>query len=181
MGMKTLKKNILRNNLGLTILTLLGLALVIVCLIPVSNIDTVINTSLIVDPAMQDDPYKSGTVYHTHVLCKSILSGDINVEEEGIYLTVNGFNTQHLKQIFIKGRHEFVIDPADDLYIFVFDNTGGQNQSLIEFKLKERWTIPLGFSSPILFITGLIGFSLLLIGLSYFFLVAVVKKGTKKY
>jgi len=62
------------------------------------------------------------------------------VEGEEINLTVNGFNTQNLKNVFINQNYSFITNPADDLYTFTFDNAGSNIQSSIKFTLKERWT-----------------------------------------
>ena len=59
----------------------------------------------------------------------------------------------------------FVIDPADDLYVFIFDTIEGQIESLVNFKLEEIWTRALVVGSPSLLITGLILSSSFLAGL----------------
>jgi len=80
-------------------------------------------------------------------------------------LTVNFYNTEHLNDVYVEGQYSFVIDPADDLYVFIFDNTGGHSGSLVEFRLEEIWTRPIAISSPFGFVGGLIGFLLFLAGL----------------
>ncbi len=151
------------------LLALLGLVLLLTCLIPVTSIEEVINTSFMVSPGTTYGPYDEGTVCHTRIhmkiLDKSVLKGDVSVEGEGIYLTVNGYNTQHLKSLYVKGQYSFTVDPADDLYTFTFDNTRGNAENLVKFILKEAWTRPIAIGSPPLFIAGLIGFFLLSTGL----------------
>jgi len=63
------------------------------------------------------------------------LKGEVVVEGEGIYLTVNFYNAEHLKGIYVEEQYSFTIDPADDLYVFTFDNTEGQSESLMRFRL----------------------------------------------
>ena len=174
--MKRPKRDVFRNNLKLSILSLIALSLIIICLIPITNTELVIHTSVAVSPGVQDDPYNSGTVHHARILCKSILSGDITIQGENIYLTVYGYNTQHLKHILIEAQYRFVINPAEDLYIFIFDNTEGQNESLIEFKLVEKWMSPMIFMSPIFFMIGIIGGALFLSCLIYFCIIIGIKK-----
>jgi len=64
--------------------------------------------------------------------------GEMIVEGGGVNFTANGYNTQHLKNVFINQNYSFAINPADDLYTFTFDNEGGI-QSFVRFTLKERW------------------------------------------
>ena len=144
--------------------TLLGLALLVICSIPVTSVEEVINTSFAISPGTKYGPYDDGTYYHTMIMGKSVLEGEVIVEGEGIYLTVTGYNTQHLRNLHLKGRYSFVIDPANDLYTFTFDNTKGNTESLVKFTLKEIRTRPMAIDSPPFFIAGLIGFFLFLIG-----------------
>jgi len=74
------------------------------------------------------------------ILSRSVLQGEVVVEGEGIYPTVNGYNTQPPKNLFIKERYSFVIDPAEDLYTFTFDNAQGQIESSVEFRPWKVWT-----------------------------------------
>ena len=153
----------------LSFLTLSGLALLLICLIPVTSVEEIINTSFTVDPGTKYGPNDPGTSYHTRIhfkiFDKSVLRGEAIVEGEGIYLTVNFYNTEHLNDIYVEGQYSFVIDPANDLYVFIFDNTEGHSGSLVEFRLEEIWTRPIAISSPLGFIGGLIGFLLFLAGL----------------
>lgn len=146
------------------ILTLLGLSLLSMALIPVTSAEEVINASFTVDAGNKYGPYDNGTTYHTRVLGKSILEGEVTVSGEGIYLTGNGYNTQQLKDLYVKDSYSFVIDPADDLYTFIFNNTRGQNESLVHFTLKEVWTRSMMFGFAPLFIAWLAGFFLFPIG-----------------
>lgn len=145
-------------------ITLIGLAIFFIWLIPVTNVEEVINTSFAVGPGTKYGPNDAGTSYHTRILGKSALKGEVIVEGEGIYLTVNFYNTEHLKNIYVKGRYSFVVDPADDLYVFIFDNTEGSSENLVRFRLEEIWTRPMAIGSPPLFIAGLVGFLLFLAG-----------------
>jgi len=146
------------------LMILLGLGLLLICLIPVTSVDEVIDISFTVSPGTKYGPNDAGTSYHTRILGKSALKGEVMVEGEGIYLTVNFYNTEHLKEIYVKGKYSFVVDPADDLYVFIFDNTEGSSESSVRFALKEIWTRPMAIGSPPLFILGLIGFFSFLTG-----------------
>ena len=145
-------------------LTLSGLALLLICSFPVTSVEEVINTSFTVSPGTKYGPNDPGTGYHTRIhfkiLGKSVLKGEVTAEEEGIYLTVNFYNTEHLNNIYVKGQYSFTVDPANDLYVFIFDNTEGRIESLVKFRLEEIWTRPIAIGSPPGFITGLIGFLL---------------------
>jgi hypothetical protein len=99
----------------------------------------VIDTYFFLEPNEKYGPYENGTYYHTHVITKSTLMGEVLVEGGGVYFTADGYNTQHLKNIFINQNYSLVVEPADDQYTFTFENTGGDLQSSIKFTLKERW------------------------------------------
>jgi len=144
-------------------LALLGLAVFLISAIPITRVDEVIKTSFTLSSGSRYGPYDTGTYYHTRVfIFKSVLKGEVLVEGEGIYLTVNGYNTQSLRNIYVEGQESIVIDPANDLYTFTFDNTKGDTESLVRFTLKEVWTGPMCTGSPPLFIAGLTGLFLLL-------------------
>jgi len=155
-----------RGALAGLILTLLGLTILLFSAIPITSIEEVINTSFTVPPGTKYGPPDVGTIgYHTRIFGKSVLKVELLIEGEGIYLIVSGYNTQHLTNIYLKGLHSFIIDPADDLYTFTFDNTEGSAESLVKFTLKEVWTRPMVFGSPPLFILGLTGLLLFPVGL----------------
>ena len=143
----------------LIVTTFSGLTILLLLSIPITSSEVVINTSLTDRPSNQIGPYDNRTVYHTRVLGRSVLRGEITVEGEGIYLRVNGYNTQYLKNISVKERYSFVIDPADDQYTFTFDNTEGLNESFINFKLEEIFTRPIILYSHLSIISGLITFA----------------------
>jgi hypothetical protein len=124
---------------GLALL-LLGSFLFLLLFFGARRTDTVIETSFVLQPGKTYGPYMDGTYYHTRVIAKSVLMGEVVAEGEGINLTVTGFNTQHLKNVFFNQNYSFTIDPADDLYTFTFNNAGSNVQSAIQFTLKERWT-----------------------------------------
>jgi len=145
-------------------ITLLGLAILLICLIPVTSVEVVINSSFTVSPGLKYGPPNVGTNYHTRVLSKSVLRGEVIVEGEVIFLTVYGYNARNLQNFYVKNRHTFTIDPADDLYTFIFDNTEGHSEGLVKFALEEIWIRPIAIGSPPLFIAGLMGFLLFLAG-----------------
>ena len=149
-------------------IALLGLALLLICSVPITSVEEVINTSFTISPGAKYGPNDPGTGHHTRIhliLDKSVLKGEVIVEGEGIYLTVNFYNTDHLNGIYVEGQYSFTIDPADDLYVFTFDNTEGHIESLVRFRLEEIWTRPVAIGSPPFFFAGLIGFFLFLAGL----------------
>jgi len=101
--------------------------------------DTEIYLALELEPGSKYGPYANGTAYHTRVISKSKLIGEVDVEGGGVYFTANGYNTENLKNVFIDQRYSFTVDPADDLYTFTFDNAASTARSSIRFALKERW------------------------------------------
>jgi len=149
-----------------SLLACFGFAVLLVCSIPITSAEVVIDISFTVPPGSKYGPNDAGTGYHTRILGKSILEGEVLVEGGGIYVTAGFFNTQHVDNVYVDRQYNFVIDPADDLYVFVFDNTNGKAESLVRFTLKEVWTRPMAIGSPPLFILGLIWFVLLMIGLA---------------
>lgn len=144
------------------ILALVGLTLFGVTLIPVTRVTEEIRDTFVVGVGSSYGPYDAGTVYHTRVLVKSALKAEVFVEGNGIYLTVNGYNTQDLRSVYIDESKTFVIEPADDLYTFTFDNSRGTIGSLVGFSLSEIWTGPIWVGSPPLFIAAMVGLFLLL-------------------
>jgi hypothetical protein len=101
---------------------------------------TVIESTFALGPSEKYEPPKNGTTYHTRIISKSSLTGELIVENGSINFTANGYNTQHLKNISINQNYSFVINPADDLYWFIFENSGSTAQSSVQFILKETWT-----------------------------------------
>jgi hypothetical protein len=75
-------------------------------------------------------------MYHTRVISKSALTGELVINGGSINLTAYGYNTQHLNGISINQNYSFVINPADDLYTFTFNNRESV-QSSVKFILKE--------------------------------------------
>ena len=136
-------------------LTLIGLALFLIAWLPVTRIDEVIDTSFALTPGTNYGPYDAGTVYHTRVFVfKSVLRGEITVEGEGVYLTMNGWNVKNLQNTYVKGEKSFMIEPANEQYTFTFDNTHGSIPSLVRFRLTEVWTASF---SPLMFVLGIVG------------------------
>ena len=120
------------------VLVSLGVSALFFSLAIATRTDTVIDTSFVLEPNEKIEPYGDGTYYHTHVISKSTLMGEVLVESGNVNFTANGYNTHHLKNIVINQNYSLVIEPADDQYTFTFENTG-VNLSSIKFTLKERW------------------------------------------
>jgi len=124
--------------IGLILLSL-GVSLFLLSFVIATKTDTVIDISFVLEPSERyGPPYTNGTYHHTRVITKSALMGEVLVQDGGINFTANGFNTHHLENVFISQNYSFVIDPADDLYWFTFENTG-DIQSSIKFTLREKW------------------------------------------
>lgn len=126
------------------VLLLLGSSLFLLSFFSATRTDTAVDISFVLDPDEKYGPYENGTYHHTRVISKSTLAGEVVVEGGSINFTANGYNTQHLKNVFINQNYSFAINPADDLYTFTFGNEGSSIQSSIKFTLEEKWmTIPL--------------------------------------
>jgi len=122
---------------GLVLLSL-GVSLFLLSFVVATKTDTVIDIFFVLEPSEKRGPDENGIYHHTRVISKSALMGEVLVQGGSINFTGNGFNTQHLENILISQNYGFVIDPADDLYWFAFENTGSV-QSSIQFTLKEKW------------------------------------------
>jgi len=149
------------------VLLLLGLSLFLLSFFSVTRTDTVIDISFVLDPGEKYEPYENGTYYHTRVISKSTLTGEVVVEGGGISFMADGYNTQHLKNVSINQNYSFVINPADDLYTFNFDNGGSDIPSSIKFTLKEEWMDILSLIPAfiILLISAPAGIALIIMGL----------------
>ena len=143
---------------ALSLLALIGLGLLLVCSIPVTNGEEAIDTTFAVDRSIE-------TYYHTQIFAKSALRGEILVDGEGIYLSVNGYNSRHLDNVLVREQFSFTIDPADDLYYFIFDNTERRTERSVEFRLEEILTRPIALSSPQGLIVELMAFFCFLAGI----------------
>lgn len=166
-NLNSIKRTMGRHNLankpvfGLVLLSI-GVTSLLFSLLIATRTDTVIDTSFVLEPNEKYEP----TSYHTHVITKSTLMGEVLIEGGGVNFTAEGYNTQHLKNIFINQNYSLVIKPADDRYTFIFENTG-VNLSSIKFTLKERW-MPFLLLIPafiILLILAPIGTVLIIAGL----------------
>jgi hypothetical protein len=111
---RTMGRHNLANKpvLGLVLLSI-GVTLFLFSLLIATRTDTVIDTSFVLEPN-EKYGYDNGTSYHTYVVSKSTLLGEVLVENGGVYFTADGYNTQHLKNIFIDQNYSLVIAPADD-------------------------------------------------------------------
>lgn len=141
---------------GLT-LSLFGISLFIISVIPVTRTAEVIDASFTLAPGEQRGPYDDDTYYHTKVLVKSALKGEITVDGGAIHVTAKGYNIKNLDRCF-EGAYSFTIVPAEDQYTFIFDNTGGTTECTVKFVLTEVWT---GSLSPLVWVLGLAGILIL--------------------
>ncbi len=137
---------------------LIGITLFLISSIPITRTDEMINTSFTISPDDSFDPYNTGTYYHTRVLAKSILNVEINVEGEGLYVSVGGQNVHDLEDVLVEGWESFTIAPANDQYTFTFANMG-TSDCVVEFTLTEIWTASF---SPLIWILGVMGLFLLI-------------------
>jgi len=149
----------MKRLVGLVFLVL-GISLLLLSVLSFFRTDTVIEVSFVMEPGEKYGPYDNGTAYHTTVFSKSILIGELVVNGGSFNFTANGYNTPHLKNIFINQNYHFLIDPADDLYTFTFDNSRGINQCSITFTLQEQRM------AYMLLISSFIGMLLMAIGIS---------------
>lgn len=142
--MHSIQRTMSRRNLvnkpvlGLVLLSI-GVTLFLFSFLIATRTDTVIDTSFVLEPTEKYGSYENGTYYHAHVISKSALLGEVLVEGGGVNFTADGYNTQHLKNIFIDQNYSLFIDSADDQYTFTFENPSESLQSSIKFTLKERW------------------------------------------
>lgn len=118
---------------GLALL-LLGASLFALSFSNATRTDTVVDSSFGLEP---DETYE--TYCHTSVFSKSILTGEVTVEDGGVNFTTYGYSAQHLENVFMDEYYSFVINPADDLYTFKFENSENGVQDSIRFRVKETW------------------------------------------
>jgi len=121
------------------VLLLIGASTFFILFFRTTRTEAVIDISFILQPGEKYEPYSNGTFYHTKVFTKSILNGEVAVEGGSLNFTVNGYNTQHLKNVSINQNYSFAIYPADDLYTFAFANSESNIQSSVRFTLEEVW------------------------------------------
>jgi len=143
---------------GLTLL-IIGVSLLLPSALGAGRTETVIDVSFVLAPGNTYGPYSNGTYYHTRVLSKPTLTGELTVHGAIIRFTAEGFNTQHLKNISVSRSYGFTINPADDLYLFSFDNTEGDTASSVSFLLEETSI------NILLLMPGSIGLLLTVIGI----------------
>ncbi|MCK5238504.1 MAG: hypothetical protein KAR33_03085 [Candidatus Thorarchaeota archaeon] len=145
-------------------LAIIGLTLLSTISIPITTENVVISTAFTVDPGMTYGPYEDDTIYHTMIFGSSVLRGEIIIEGEGIYLTVNGEHTQNLEGVLINNRFEFEVVPAIDQYTFEFNNTNGVIACMVQFTLVEVWTRPVAMSATTIWGMWLGGVLIFMVG-----------------
>jgi len=146
--------------LGL-ILLVLGISSFLLSFPIATKTDTVIDITFMLEHGEKRGPGENGIYHHTRVISKSALTGEVQVQGGTVNFTAYGYNTQHLENIVINQNYSFVIDPADDLYSFNFENIDSI-QSSVRFTLRERWIniILLGPGSICLLLLTCIGVAL---------------------
>jgi hypothetical protein len=160
------RRNLVNEPVLGVVLVSLGVTALLFSILIATRADTVIDRSFVLESDEESEPYKSGTYYHTHVISKSTLLGEVIVDGGNVNFTGNGYNTQYLKNICISQNYSLVIKPADDKYTLIFENTG-VDPSTIKFTLKEKW-MPFFALAPafvILLILTLMGTALIISGL----------------
>lgn len=118
------------------LLLLIGSTLFLLSFFSTTRTDTVIDTSFVLEPGKKQEAY-----HHTRIFTRSALNGEVSVEGEGINFTAFGYNTQQQANVYVAQNYSLVINPADDLYMFTFDNTKNKSQSSIQFTLEESWLV----------------------------------------
>jgi len=149
---------------GVALLSLGSLAFLL--LFPTATTtQTVVDISFVLGPGERYEPPKNGTMYHTRVISKSALTGELVINGGSINLTAYGYNTQHLNGVSVNQNCSFVINPADDLYTFTFDNRGSV-QSSVKFVLKETFTniYSLALDFIIFLVSAIAGTALVILG-----------------
>jgi hypothetical protein len=162
--MKMLQANWKLVVAGVALLSLGSLAFLL--LFPTATTtQTVVDISFVLGPGERYEPPKNGTMYHTRVISKSALTGELVINGGSINLTAYGYNTQHLNGVSVNQNCSFVINPADDLYTFTFDNRGSV-QSSVKFVLKETFTniYSLALDFIIFLVSAIAGTALVILG-----------------
>ncbi len=122
-----------RFYVGLVLLSV-GVTLFLFSFLSATQTESVIDTSFVLEPREEYETY-----HHTRIFSKSSLTGEVVVEGVGVDLTTYGYNTKHLRNVFINQNLSFTINPAHDLYSFTFENSGSNTQSSVKFTLEEKW------------------------------------------
>jgi len=120
------------------ILLSLGILAFLLSFSSATKTDVVIDVSFVLEPNEKYEPPEHEIYHHTRIITRSTLMGEVLVTGGGINFTANGYNTHNLQNISVSQNYSFVIDPADDLYWFTFENIGNI-QSSVRFALKEKW------------------------------------------
>lgn len=152
----------MKRSVGVALL-ILAFVLMIISFFGRGRIDTVIDDSFMLGSY---EEYESN--HHTHILGRSLLIGNVTVENGNVRFSIDGIGSQNLKDLLISQNYSFSIDKADDLYRFYFKNEA-DDQSSIGFILIERWNddaiLIRGFISSI--IVGAIGISLIFMSIRH--------------
>jgi len=128
----------MKTVLGLVLLSL-GVSLFLLSFLFVTKTDTVVDVSFVLEHGEKRGPDQDGIYHHTRVFSRSALIGKVLVLGGAVNFSANGYNAWHLENVFVSRDYSFVVDPADDLYWFVFENVDDNIGSSIRFTLKERW------------------------------------------
>jgi len=83
----------------------------------------------------------NSTNYHTHIVGKSMLFGNLSVEGGGIYFHMDGYGVSTtgaaVNTAYVEDFVSFSFQ-ANDRYLFTFNNTGSDADKNIVFILKEE-------------------------------------------
>ena len=122
------------------VLLILGLSWLLLSVFNFTITETVIDTAFVLEPGEKYGGEEDREmVYWTRGF--PVLTGNVSVEGEGIYFTVQGHVEGLIERIFVDSYFNFTIGPpTSDCYWFTFDNTGGNAKSHLKFVLNETLT-----------------------------------------
>ena len=147
---------------------IVGIALLILSLIPITTVEEVYDRSFTVDPGIIYGPsfieyqslYRnlSKTVdNHLHVwairhqdppwITRSVVRGEVSVEGESINAYVSGVTSYLGERLTPREPYIFLDDPAHSHYLFIFNSTEATSETSVRIRLEEIWTRPIALSS----------------------------------
>ena len=175
-----------------------GIALLILSLIPITTVEEVYDRSFTVDPGIIYGPqliehhylYRnlSKTVdNYLYVwairhqdppwLTRSVVRGEVSVEGESINIYVGSVTSYLGERLTPEEPYIFLDDPAHSHYLFIFNSTEGTSEASVRIRLEEIWTGPIALSSGSHLLGGITGILMSLAGS----LQLVIRRFTPKY